>query len=75
MKVKDVIALFRTAPDFEEHTTRYQVEYIAKKGYRVPSCVNVESYGLCVNVCRVRNPINYGKRKIAQRQAKGAGSG
>ena len=67
MKVEDVIALFRTAPDFNEHTTRYQVEYIARKGYRVPSCASVDSYGLCVANCNVKNPMNYGKKRAGDR--------
>jgi len=65
MKVEDVIALFRSAPDYDEHTTRYQVEYIAKKGYKVPTCTSVESYGICTAVCGVRNPMNYAKRRTA----------
>ena len=66
MKAEDVIALFRTAPDFNEHTTRYQVEYIARKGYRVPSCASVDSYGLCTAACNVKNPLNYGKKRAGE---------
>lgn len=77
MKAEDVIALFRTAPDYDEHTTRYQVEYIAKKGYKVPSCVSVDSYGFCVADCGIRNPISYKKRTSVVRGegSKGEGSG
>jgi DNA primase large subunit len=63
MKSEDVIKLFSTAPDFNEATTRYQVEYIAKKGYKVPGCSGVESYGICAEVCRVGSPLRYGKRR------------
>ncbi|MDD5317101.1 MAG: hypothetical protein PHF51_00005 [Candidatus ainarchaeum sp.] len=74
-KVDDVIALFRAAPDFDERTTRYQVEYIARKGYRVPSCSNAESYGICVAVCGTKSPIGFVKRRAFARgnaQAGGA---
>ena len=71
MKVEDVIALFRTAPDYDEHTTRYQVEYIAKKGYRVPSCTAVESYGICTAACGIRSPISYRKRVFIEGKKNG----
>ena len=72
MKPEGVIKLFSTAPDFNEATTRYQVEYIAKKGYSVPACTGVESWGLCVEACRVGHPLRYVKRRLA---AKGEGNG
>lgn len=71
MKEDDVVALFRSAPDFEEKTTRYQVEYISRKGYRVPSCSNAESYGICAAVCGTRSPLGYVKRRL--RAAESAG--
>jgi len=72
MKEEQVAAAFRTAPDYEEHTTKYQVSYIAKKGYSVPSCASVESYGFCVGTCRAGSPVNYGKRaRIAAAKAQG----
>jgi DNA primase large subunit len=70
MKEEDVIALFRTAPDYDEHTTKYQVEYIARKGYRVPSCSSAESYGICVSACGARSPLSYSRRRGAATQAR-----
>lgn len=64
MKVEDVIAAFRTAPDFNEQITRYQVEYLAKRNYSVPSCASVDSYGLCIADCGIRHPLNY-KRRVS----------
>ncbi|VVC71922.1 Uncharacterised protein [uncultured archaeon] len=71
MKEEGVAALFRTAPDFDERTTRYQVEYLAKKGYKVPSCSNAESYGVCVANCGTRSPLGYVKRRTAGKPAPG----
>ncbi|MEM3030569.1 MAG: hypothetical protein QXH27_02430 [Candidatus Micrarchaeia archaeon] len=54
-----VIALFQTAPDFDEKTTRYQVAFIAEKGYRVPACAALDMQGMCVADCRVGTPLKY----------------
>ena len=82
MTAEDVITLFRTAPDYEERTTRYQVEYIAKKEYTTPACVSVDSYGVCVAECRIGSPINFGKWRRraaaaaeAAKEAAGASAG
>jgi DNA primase large subunit len=76
MKEDDVVSLFRSAPDFDERTTRYQVEYIAKKGYRVPSCSSAESYGICAAVCGVKSPVGYAKRRAAAKSGNaGAANG
>jgi DNA primase large subunit len=55
----DAVKLFAGAPDFNEKITRYQVAHIRKKGYSVPSCATVMTYGLCCAVCRVGSPINW----------------
>ncbi len=59
MDEDDVVKLFAGAPDFSEKITRYQVSHIKKKGYSVPSCATVMSYGLCCAVCRIGSPINW----------------
>lgn len=50
---------FSNAPDFNEKTTRYQVTQIRKKGYSVPACATVLTYGLCCAVCRIGSPLNW----------------
>jgi DNA primase large subunit len=56
----DAIAqVFSDAPDFHEKTTRYQVAQIRKKGYSVPSCATVMTYGFCIAVCRIGSPLNW----------------
>jgi DNA primase large subunit len=50
----EVLDVFRHSPDFKEKVARYQIEQIAKKGYRPPSCRKMTSWGLCPGECRVR---------------------
>ncbi len=67
MSVEDVIEIFRTAPDFDEDKTRYQVEHIAGqrgKGeeYICPSCETMRSYGNCYadeKCSNINHPIRY----------------
>ena len=54
-----VIDVFRGAPDFSEKTTHYQVEYLRTKGYNMPSCATMDSYGVCVAECHCGTPLNY----------------
>ncbi|MFH1285282.1 MAG: hypothetical protein ABIH99_01745 [Candidatus Micrarchaeota archaeon] len=57
--VEGIVKTFSTAPDYDEHTTRYQVNHAAQRGYRMPSCAGMEGYGLCVNRCGIKNPLSY----------------
>jgi|MonGeyMetagenome_1017769.scaffolds.fasta_scaffold03783_2 DNA primase large subunit len=68
--VDRIVDLFRSAPDFNERITRYQVQHIAgqaggRKEYSVPSCETMNSWGLCpTNLgCGVKNPVQYGRRR------------
>ena len=54
-----IVEVFRGAPDFSEKTTRYQVDYLRTKGYNMPSCATMDSYGVCVAECRCGTPLNY----------------
>jgi len=71
MKVEDIITIFKTAPDFNEQITRYQVEYLAKRNYSAPTCASVDSYGLCVADCGIRHPLNYKKRVFVEGKRSG----
>jgi DNA primase large subunit len=55
----DIVKVYSDLPDFSEKVTRYQVSHIRKKGYSVPSCATVMTYGLCCAVCRIGSPINW----------------
>jgi len=72
MSVEEVIALFKTAPDFDEQKTRYQVEHIAGergKGteYTSPSCDTMRTYNNCVADCKVTHPLVYYKNCIKKK--------
>jgi DNA primase large subunit len=60
--IDEIVNLFSHLPNFDEKRTRYYLEYIKKKGYSVPSCANMESYGLCISNCGIRNPMAYRKK-------------
>lgn len=59
MNEDQITALFSGLPDFSEKITRYQVAHAKKRGYNVPSCSTIMSYGLCCAVCRIGNPIKW----------------
>lgn len=59
---EQIIAVFSKAPDYNKDTTKYQVEYIRKKGYTMQSCATMDTYGICVAECRCYNPIKYRKQ-------------
>lgn len=65
--VDQIVDLFRNAPDFDEKTTRYQVEHIAGrrgggKRYDPPSCRRMRQEGLCVADCGVGHPLELLRR-------------
>ncbi|MCK4319079.1 hypothetical protein KAW38_00725 [Candidatus Micrarchaeota archaeon] len=57
--IDKVVSLYSNLPDFEEKKTRYQLEHIKKRGYSVPSCQTIMSYGLCVANCRIKSPMGW----------------
>lgn len=70
---EDVLKLFKTAADFDERKTRYQVEHIAgskgrKTRYTPPKCTTLKTHGLCISpdiLCNsIAHPLSYYRRKI-----------
>jgi len=70
---EDILKLFKTAADFDERKTRYQVEHIAgskggKTKYTPPKCTTLKTHGLCISpdtLCNlVAHPLSYYRRKI-----------
>ncbi|MDK2795948.1 MAG: primase large subunit [Archaeoglobaceae archaeon] len=64
MSVEDVLRLFKSAPDFDEERSRYQIEHIAgRKGkgaeYSPPACDTMRTYQNCVANCNVSHPLSY----------------
>ena len=78
MKIDDVVNIFRSAPDFDEDKTRYQVEHIAgQRGrcveYICPSCETMKSYHLCISDCNVKHPIEYYRKRFKTRRLRKKG--
>ena len=78
--IDDIIEIFSHTPNFNEKTTRYQLEFIQKKGYSAPSCQNMDTYGLrlpechCLGATGIKNPMQYGFKRTGRRGApKGEG--
>jgi len=67
--IDDVVEIFSHTPNFNDKTTRYQLEFIQKKGYSPPSCQNMDTYGLrlpechCLGATRIKNPMQYGFKR------------
>uniref|UniRef100_A0A7J2TJX8 DNA primase large subunit PriL n=1 Tax=Archaeoglobus fulgidus TaxID=2234 RepID=A0A7J2TJX8_ARCFL len=73
MGVEEIIEIFKTAPDFDEEKSRYQIEHIAGmrgrgKEYIPPSCDTMRTYQSCTSNCNVKHPLlfykNCKKRKV-----------
>jgi DNA primase large subunit len=66
-----IVALFRSAPDFNEKITRYQIEHLAgltggQTRYKVPSCSKLNSEDLCFRTLdcgEILNPLKFRRRK------------
>ncbi len=67
----EIVALFQTAPDFNEKITRYQVEHLAglkgsRTKYSVPSCEKLLNENLCFateQCAGIVNPLQFGRRR------------
>ena len=68
----EVMNFFKSASDFDERKTRYQVEHIAgrrgsRRKYTAPNCNTMRTHGLCVNpdaLCAtITHPLTYYRRK------------
>lgn len=58
---EQIVKLFQNAPDFSAETTSYQVKYIRQKGYSMPSCSTMDTWGICIADCRCGMPTNFRK--------------
>jgi len=69
MKNEEIMAIFATSPDFNEHMTRYQVDHItgvtSGVEYLPPECSTMKSYGICIepdSLCGrpwMKHPLSY----------------
>ncbi len=58
-----IVRIFSNTPNFNLKMTEYQVDYVIKKNYAMPSCASMKSYGLCVSECNIRSPLMYRESK------------
>lgn len=61
LDVEEIMALFRSAPDFREDLTRYQVEHIAGATgteYDCPACDTMRTYHNCYAECKTYHPLS-----------------
>jgi len=54
-----VHSIFSNLPDYDEKKTKYQLEHVVKRGYTMPACATLLSYGICVADCRIGSPLNW----------------
>jgi len=67
MEVEDILEFYRTAPDFNEKVTLYQLEQLSGEvgsgtKYKCPSCEKLKSQGLCFRTeecSKIINPIQF----------------
>jgi len=77
---ESILLLFKTAADFDERKTRYQVEHIAgarggKTKYKPPKCATLRTHGLCISpdeLCRrISHPLSYYRMKLRRASSRG----
>lgn len=69
MSSEKIIDMYHETPNFNERTTRYQVERLAGikgKSYSAPSCDKMRSYNLCISNCPVTHPVQFYSREISK---------
>ncbi len=54
---EQILDLFRSSPDFNEKIALYQISHIERRGYKVPSCETMKSWGLCPGDCGRKYPL------------------
>lgn len=75
MSTEDILRLFKSAPDFDEEKSRYQIEHIAgMRGkatkYSAPSCNTMKTYQNCVADCKVSHPLIFYRECKKRKKAK-----
>jgi len=63
MEDERIIDIYSNFPDFSERTTKYQVEHARNRGYTVPSCATITTWGFCVANCRCGSPLYFGQKR------------
>ncbi len=74
VSIGKVQSIFSNFPDYDEKKTKYQLEHIVKRGYSMPACATLLSYGLCVADCRIGTPLRWKGKVNAWTKRKGSSS-
>lgn len=69
MPMEEIVSLYSNLPDYNEKITRYQLEHAKKKGYAVPACATVLTWGLCCADCKIGSPLNWQKLGKVDRES------
>jgi DNA primase large subunit len=59
VSLEKIASIFSNLPDYDEKKTKYQLEHLKRRGYSMPSCATMLSYGMCVADCRVGSPLRW----------------
>ncbi|MBD3398137.1 hypothetical protein GF412_03025 [Candidatus Micrarchaeota archaeon] len=54
-----ILQVFSNFPDYDERVAGYQIKHAMNRGYSMPSCGMMLSYGLCVADCKIGNPLRW----------------
>ncbi len=67
MQSEQIVELFKKQANFDERTTRYQVERIAGvkgKKYNAASCRTLQDHNVCTAKCPVKHPLQFYRREL-----------
>jgi DNA primase large subunit len=73
MPKEQIVNAFRKAPNFNEKTTRYQIEKILQKKYKPVSCEKMREHGLACTNCGYKHPFSFYRAQL-KRQKQSTGS-
>jgi DNA primase large subunit len=62
-----ILGIFSNFPDYDERIASYQIKHAINRGYSMPACSMMLSYGLCVANCRVKSPLGWDEWKKRKR--------
>lgn len=62
-----ILGIFSNFPDYDERIASYQIRHAINRGYSMPACSMMLSYGLCVANCRVKSPMGWDEWKKRKR--------
>ena len=59
MPYEKILQIFSNFPDYDKRIAIYQIKHAIKRGYSMPSCGMMLSYGLCTGNCKIGNPLRW----------------